>query len=87
MVKGMKEEVLGEDCRKCMCVKKLMGGLMRGSSGKKGLMSVEEGGEIGEGKMMGMKGKKMEKEYGAKKVGGEKLVGGKKKKGGVVSVG
>ena len=86
MVKGINHEVFGEDSTKSISLKNFMAGFITGTTGKKGLMTVEQAAQIAQAKMMAIKAKNMEKEYGPNKVGGEKFLAGNKKKPGVVTL-
>ena len=63
-----------------------MAGFITGTTGKKGLMTVEQAAQVAQTKMMAIKAKNMEKEYGPNKVAGEKFLAANKKKPGVVTL-
>ena len=86
MVKGINHEVFGEDSTKSISLKNFMAGFITGTTGKKGLMTVEQAAQIAQAKMMAIKAKNMEKEYGPNKVAGEKFLAANKKKPGVVTL-
>ena len=79
-------EVFGEDSTKSISLKNFMAGFITGTTGKKGLMTVEQAAQIAQAKMMAIKAKNMEKEYGPNKVAGEKFLAANKKKPGVVTL-
>ena len=86
MVKGINHEVFGEDSTKSISLKNFMAGFITGTTGKKCLMTVEQAAQIAQAKMMAIKAKNMEKEYGPNKVAGEKFLAANKKKPGVVTL-
>ena len=67
MVKGINHELYGEDSTKTISLKNFMAGFIQGVKGKKGLMTVEQAGQVAQMKMMAIKSKNMEKTYGAYK--------------------
>ena len=83
MVKGINHEVFGSDSTKTISLKNFMAGFVTGTTGKKGLMTVEQAGQLAQTKMMAIKAKSMEKEYGPNKVAGEKFLAANKQKAGV----
>ena len=86
MVKGINHEVFGEDSTKTISLKNFMAGFITGTTGKKGLMTVEQAAQTAQTKMMTIKAKAMEKEYGPNKEAGEKFLAANKKKPGVVTL-
>ena len=86
MVKGINHEVFGDDSTKTIYLKNFMAGFVSGTTGKKGLMTVEQAAQVAQAKMMAIKAKNMEKEYGPNKVAGEKFLAANKKKPGVVTL-
>ena len=86
MVKGINHEVFGDDSTKTISLKNFMAGFITGTTGKKGLMTVEQAAQVAQAKMMAIKAKNMEKEYGPNKVAGEKFLAANKKKPGVVTL-
>ena len=85
MVKGINHEVFGGDSTKTISLKNFMAGFVSGTTGKKGLMTIEQAGRIAQEKMVSIKAKAMEKQYGPNKVAGEKFLAANKKKPGVVT--
>ena len=83
MVKGINHELFGEDSTKTISLKNFMAGFVQGVKGKKGLMTVEQAGQVAQMKMMAIKAKNMEKKYGANKEAGEKFLAANAKKAGV----
>ena len=86
MVKGINHEVFGGDSTKTISLKNFMAGFVSGTTGKKGLMTIEQAGRIAQEKMVSIKAKAMEKQYGPNKVAGEKFLATNKKKPGVVTL-
>lgn len=86
MVKGINHEVFGEDSTKSISLKNFMAGFITGTTGKKGLMTVEQAQQVAQAKMMAIKAKAMEKQYGPNKQAGEKFLAANKKKPGVVTL-
>uniref|UniRef100_UPI00402A540B FKBP-type peptidyl-prolyl cis-trans isomerase N-terminal domain-containing protein n=1 Tax=Prevotella sp. TaxID=59823 RepID=UPI00402A540B len=64
MVKGINHELFGEDSTKTISLKNFMAGFIQGVKGKKGLMTVEQAGQVAQMKMMSIKAKNMEDQYG-----------------------
>ena len=86
MVKGINHEVFGDDSTKTISLKNFMAGFVSGTTGKKGLMTVEQAAQVAQAKMVSIKAKAMEKQYGPNKVAGEKVLAANKKKPGVVTL-
>ena len=86
MVKGINHEVFGEDSTKTISLKNFMAGFVTGTTGKKGLMTIDQATQTAQAKMMSIKAKAMEKQYGPNKVAGEKFLAANKKKPGVVTL-
>ena len=86
MVKGINHEVFGGDSTKTISLKNFMDGFVSGTTGKKGLMTIEQAARIAQEKMVSIKAKAMEKQYGPNKVAGEKFLAANKKKPGVVTL-
>ena len=83
MIKGINHEVFGSDSTKTISLKNFMAGFVTGTTGKKGLMTIEQAGQLAQSKMMAIKAKSMEKEYGPNKAAGEKFLAANKQKAGV----
>ena len=83
MIKGINYEMYGKDSTKSISLKNFMAGFVTGATGKKGLMSVEQAGQLAQMKMQAIKAKNMEKTYGANKTAGEKFLAANAKKPGV----
>lgn len=83
MITGINQEVFGSDSTKTISLKNFMAGFITGTTGKKGLMTIEEAGQVAQTKMSEIRAKVMEKEYGPNKAAGEKFLTENKKKDGV----
>jgi len=83
MMKGINHEIFGEDSTKTISMKNFMAGFISGTTGKKGLMTVEEAQELAQRKMKEVKAKELEKTYGPNKEAGEKFLAANAKKDGV----
>lgn len=83
MITGINQEVFGSDSTKTISLKNFMAGFITGTTGKKGLMTMEEAGQVAQTKMSEIRAKVMEKEYGPNKAAGEKFLAENKKKDGV----
>ena len=83
MVKGINHEVFGEDSTKTISMKNFMAGFISGTTGKNGLMTMEQAGTVAQTKMQEIKAREMEKTYGPNKEEGEKFMAANAKKDGV----
>lgn len=83
MITGINQEVFGSDSTKTISLKNFMAGFITGTTGKKGLMTIEEAGQVAQTKMSEIRAKVMEKEYGPNKAAGEIFLAENKKKDGV----
>ena len=83
MVKGINHEVFGEDSTKTISMKNFMAGFVSGTTGKQGLMTLEEAQNVAQTKMQEIKAREMEKTYGPNKEEGEKFLAENAKKEGV----
>ena len=83
MVNGINHELFGEDSTKTISLKNFMAGFIQGVKGKKGLMTVEQAGQVAQMKMMSIKAKNMEEQYGPLKKKGEEWMAANAKKPGV----
>ena len=79
MVKGINREVFGGDSTQTISLKNFLAGFISGTTGAKGLMTMEEAQQIAQTKMQQIKAKNMEKLYGDNKVAGEKYLANYKK--------
>jgi len=83
MVKGINHEVFGEDSTKTISMKNFMAGFISGTTGKQGLMTIDQAQTVAQTKMQEIKAREMEKTYGANKEEGEKFLAANAKKEGV----
>ena len=83
MVKGINHEVFGEDSTKTISMKNFMAGFISGTTGKNGLMTMEQAGTVAQTKMQEIKAREMEKTYGPNKEEGVKFLAANAKKDGV----
>ena len=83
MVTGINHEVFGDDSTKTISLKNFMSGFISGTTGKRGLMTVEEAQELAQTKMQQIKAAQLEKTYGENKKAGEKFLAENAKKEGV----
>ena len=82
-IKGINREVFGDDSTQTISLKNFMAGFISGTTGKKGLMTVEQAQQLAQDKMRQVKAKAMEKTYGPNKIAGEKFLAENAKKEGV----
>lgn len=83
MVKGINHEVFGDDSTKTISLKNFMSGFVSGVTGKKGLMTIDQAGQVAQTKMQQIKAQAMLKQYGDNKKKGEEFLAANAKKPGV----
>lgn len=83
MIKGINHEVFGDDSTKTISLKNFMAGFVAGTTGKKGLMSVDSAQILAQRLIQTIKAKELEKTYGPNKVAGEQFLAENAKKEGV----
>ena len=83
MVKGINHEHFGDDSTKTISMKNFLAGLNKDGKEKKGLKTVEQASQVAQMKMMAIKSKHMEEEYGPLKKKGEEWMAANAKKAGV----
>ena len=83
MVVGINHEVFGDDSTKTISMKNFMAGFISGTTGKQGLMTIEQAGTVAQEKMQVIKTREMEKTYGPNKKEGEKFLAANAKKEGI----
>ena len=71
MVKGINHELFGNDSTKTISMKNFMAGFITGTTGKQGLMTLEEAQTVAQQKMEEIKTRTMEATYGDNKKAGE----------------
>jgi FKBP-type peptidyl-prolyl cis-trans isomerase FklB len=86
MVKGINYQLFGEDSTQTISMKNFMAGFITGTTGKKGLMTMEEAGQTAQRLMQQIKARETEKIYGENKEAGEKFLAENAKKEGVVTL-
>lgn len=82
-VKGINTELFGQDSTKSISLQNLLAGFIQGATGKKGLMTVEQAGQVAQVKMMAIKAKQLEVQYGPLKKKGEEWMAANAKKPGI----
>ena len=83
MVKAINRQLFGEDSTQSISLKNFMAGFVTATTGKEGLMTMEQAQETANNKMKEIKAKAMEKEFGPNKEAGEKFLAENAKKEGV----
>ncbi len=83
MVKAINRQLFGEDSTQTISLKNFMAGFITATTGKTGLMTMEQAQETANTKMQAIKAKAMEKEYGPNKKAGEDFLAANAKKDGV----
>ena len=83
LVRGINHELFGDDSTKTISMKNFLAGFIQGVKEKKGLMTVEQASQVAQMKMMAIKSKHMEEEYGPLKKKGEEWMAANAKKAGV----
>ena len=86
LVKGVNQQVFGDDSTKTISLKNLLSGFITGATGKTGVMSPEMANQVAQTKMEQIKSATMSKRFGANKAAGEKWLAENKKKPGVVTL-
>ena len=74
MVRSINHELFGEDSTKTISLKNFMAGFVTGTTGKKGLMTIEQAQEVAQRKMQQIKDESMTKLYGPYKKQNEAFV-------------
>ena len=87
MVKGLNFELFGEDSTKTVSLVNFLAGFVAGTTGKGGLMTVEEAGQTAQAKMAAVKAAHMEEAYGDNKKACEEFMANIAKKDGIKSLG
>ena len=83
MMKGINHEVFGDDSTKTISMKNFMAGFVSGTTGKQGLMTVEQAQTVAQTKMQEIRSRELEKKYGGNKKEGEEFLAKNAKKDGV----
>lgn len=74
MVKGINHEVFGNDSTQTISMKNFMAGFISGTTGKNGIMTLQQANEVAQTKMQQIKAKSMEKIYGDNKKKSEEFM-------------
>ena len=83
MIKGINHDVFGDDSTKTISLKNFMAGFISGTTGKKGLMTVDSAQMVAQRLIQSVKAKELEKTFGPNKEAGEKFLAANAKKEGV----
>ena len=83
MMKGINHEVFGNDSTQTISLKNFLAGFVSGTTGKKGLMTMDQAAQVAQLKMQQIKTRSMEKVYGKNREAGEKFLAENAKKPGV----
>ena len=83
IIKGINHEVFGEDSTNTISMKNFMAGFISGTTGKQGLMTMDQAQTVAQTKMQEIKARELEKTYGENKAAGEKFLAENAKKEGV----
>lgn len=86
MVKGINYQLFGKDSTQTISMKNFMAGFVSGTTGKKGLMTMDEANENAQRLMQQIKARETEKIYGENKRAGEEFLAANAKKEGVVTL-
>jgi FKBP-type peptidyl-prolyl cis-trans isomerase FklB len=86
MVKGINYQLFGDDSTQTISLKNFMAGFITATTGKKGLMTMEEAQENAQRLMQEIKARETAKLYGDNKEAGEKFLAENAKKEGVVTL-
>ena len=83
MMKGLNHELFGNDSTQTISLKNFLAGFVSGTTGKKGLMTIDQAAQVAQVKMQQIKTRSMEKVYGKNREAGEKFLADNAKKPGV----
>ena len=83
MIPSLNHEIYGEDSTKTIPMKNFMAGFISGTTGKQGLMTMDQAQTYAQMKMQEIKTRELEKTYGDNKTEGEKFLAENAKKEGV----
>ena len=86
MVSAIEQQLFGQDSTQHLSMKNFMAGFIAGTTGKNGIMGMEQAQILGQTKTEAIKSKTVEKEYGPNKEAGEKWLAENAKKEGVKTV-
>ena len=74
MVKNINHEIFGEDSTKTISMKNFMAGFITATTGRTGLMTLEQAQQVAQDKMREIKSQEMEKQFGGNKKAGEEYM-------------
>ena len=74
MVKNINHEIFGEDSTKTISLKNFMSGFITATTGRTGLMTIEQAQQLAQTKMQEIKARETEKTFGDNKKAGEKYL-------------
>ena len=74
MVKNINHEIFGEDSTKTISLKNFMSGFITATTGRAGLMTIEQAQQLAQTKMQEIKARETEKTFGDNKKAGEKYL-------------
>ena len=74
MIKGINQEVFGNDSTKSISLKNFMAGFVTGTTGKKGVMDMQQAQQTANTMISKIRAKNMMKQYGPNKAAGEKFL-------------
>ncbi len=83
MIAGLNNEIFGEDSTKTVSMNNFMAGFVAGTTGKDGLMTVEEAAKMAQDKMAAIKAQQLEESYGPNKKACEEFMANIAKKEGI----
>lgn len=83
MMKGINHEVFGDDSTQTISMKNFLAGFVSGTTGKNGLMTIDQAAQVAQVKMQAIKTRSMEKIYGSNRKKGEQFLAENAKKPGV----
>ncbi|MBR6140162.1 MAG: FKBP-type peptidyl-prolyl cis-trans isomerase [Bacteroidaceae bacterium] len=87
MIKGINYEIFGDDSTRTISLKNFMAGFVSGTTGKNGLMTVEEASQTAQTMIQSVKAKVMEEKYGDWKKQCEEYMANIAKKEGIKELG
>ena len=83
MIPNINQQIYGDDSTKTIPMKNFMAGFISGTTGKQGLMTMEQAQTVAQTKMQEVKARELEKTYGENKAEGEKFLAENAKKEGI----
>ena len=86
MMKGINYQLFGDDSTQTISMKNFMAGFVTATTGKKGLMTMDEANETAQRLMQQIKDRETEKKFGDNKAAGEQFLAENAQKEGVVTL-